>query len=73
MLFFFFFFNRLHHTLKIPASWVKTDSDWKGVTQQWVLSGECTFLGSVVTTRLGVTDIKALSVPQLSGLGQTVL
>ena len=37
-------------------------------------SGECMLLGSVsAQQRFGVTDIKALSVSQLSGLGQTVL
>ena len=37
-------------------------------------SGECMLLGSVSSQqRFGVTDIKALSVSQLSGLGQTVL
>ena len=39
------------------------------------LSCECMLLGSVSSQqRFGVTDIKApLDVPQLSGLGQTVL
>ena len=38
------------------------------------LSGECMFLGSVSSQqRFGVTDIKALDMSQLSGLGQTVL
>ena len=38
------------------------------------LSGECMLLGSVSSQqRFGVTDIKALGVSQLSGLGQTVL
>ena len=39
-----------------------------------VLSGECMLLGSVSSQqRFGVTDIKALGVSRLSGLGQTVL
>ena len=38
------------------------------------LSGEYMLLGSVSSQqRFGVTDIKALDVSQLSGLGQTVL
>ena len=38
------------------------------------LSGECILLGSVSSQqRFGVTDIKAFSVSQLSGLEQTVL
>ena len=38
------------------------------------MSGECVLLGSVSSQqRFGVTDIKALGVSQLSGLGQTVL
>ena len=39
-----------------------------------LLSGECMLLGSVLSQqRFGATDIKALGVSQLSGLGQTVL
>ena len=39
-----------------------------------ILSDECMLLGSVSSQqRFGVTDIKALSVSQLSGLGQTML
>ena len=39
-----------------------------------LLSGKCMLLGSVSSQqRFGVTDIKALSVSQLSGLGQTIL
>ena len=38
------------------------------------MSGECMLLGSVSSQqRFGVTDVKALSVSQLSGLGQTVV
>ena len=38
------------------------------------VSGECILLGSVSSQqRFGVTDIKALGMSQLSGLGQTVL
>ena len=41
---------------------------------QLIVSGECMLLGSVSSQqRFAVTDIKALSVSQLSGLGQTVL
>ena len=41
---------------------------------RYFLSGECMLLGSVSSQqRFGVTDIKALHVSQLSGLGQTVL
>ena len=39
-----------------------------------VVSGECVLLGSVSSQqRFGVTDIKALGVSQLLGLGQTML
>ena len=42
--------------------------------QTLLMSGECMLLGSVSSQqRFGVTDIKALSVSQLSGLGQTIL
>ena len=38
------------------------------------MSGKCILLGSVLSQqRFGAMDIKALGVPQLSGLGQTVL
>ena len=38
------------------------------------VSGECMLLSSVSSQqKFGVTDIKALSVSQLSGLGQTLL
>ena len=38
------------------------------------LSGVCILLGSVLSQqRFGVTDIKALGVSQLSGLGQIML
>ena len=38
------------------------------------LSGECILLGSVLLQqRFGVTDVKALGMSQLSGLGQTML
>ena len=38
------------------------------------MSGECMLLGSVSSQqRFGVMDIKALSVSQLLGLGQTML
>ena len=40
----------------------------------WTMSGECMLLSSVSSQqRFGVTDIKALGVSQLLGLGQTVL
>ena len=39
-----------------------------------VVPCECMFLGSVSSQqRFGVTDVKALDMSQLSGLGQTVL
>ena len=38
------------------------------------MSAECMLLGSISSQqRFGVTDVKALSVSQLSGLGQTVV
>ena len=41
---------------------------------EMVVSSECMLLDSVSSQqRFGVTDIKALDVSQLSGLGQTVL
>ena len=40
----------------------------------FLILGECMLLGSVSSQqRFGVTDIKALGVSQLSGLGKTVL
>ena len=45
-----------------------------GAVRLFMLSGEYILLGSVSSQqRFGVTDIKALGVSQLSGLGQTVL
>ena len=39
-----------------------------------LLSGKCMLLGSASSQhRFGVTDIKALGMSQLSGLGKTVL
>ena len=47
---------------------VKSDAVEKNTAQ--ALSGECMLLGSVsLQQRFGVTDIKALGVSQLSGLG----
>ena len=42
--------------------------------EEWGLSSECMLLGSVSSQRrFGATDIKALGVSPLWGLGQTVL
>ena len=41
---------------------------------EMVVSGECMLLGSISSQqRFEVTDIKALDLSQLSGLGQTML
>ena len=49
-------------------------TSWKIWKEEFPLSGKRILLGSVLSQqRFGVTDIKALGVSQLSGLGQTVL
>ena len=62
---------------KIPSPSVlsgDSSSEIGSLKSVLVLSGECMLLGSVSSQqRCGVTDIKALGVSQLSGLGQTVL
>ena len=50
------------------------DRNPPGSTLSMEVSGKCILLGSISSQqRSGVTDVKALSVSQLSGLGQTMV
>lgn len=67
------FFNPLHHMLKTPIiSWVKTESDRKGVTGQWVLygsrSGRPVCLSREIQVRRLLGRMEGLQGPHGSGL-----